>query len=237
MGKKKDKNKPSRFDMMYGGGKLGQAMDRYDVDRLKSVKPSARNLPEHFRTEEDFNKELARKAMNDYDTRRTLEAAGLAGNKKAAKMSAKGFKNASDVLDAQAFFKKAHKKERGLGGSFSSASDFAGLTDYYVNKDRDALLEKAQGMVPDAPETPLEKAQETFDRGSTNTLSPEAAKAFGTVQAYESRARGEGDYSFTDARFGDSGTQEAAAQELADAYKAGVKKRLSPDFKMDRIFT
>ena len=41
----------------------------------------------------------------------------------------------------------------------------------------------------------------------------------------------------SDVRFGDSGTQEAAAQELADAYKAGVKKRLSPDFKMDRIFT
>lgn len=136
MGKKKG-NKPSTFDMMYGGGKVGKAMKRYGVSGAKFVKPENRGVgtDSDHKSVDDFEKELAGAAMNDYDTRRSLEAAALAGNKKAKKMSKKGFTDAESVVKAQNFFERQHKKHGG-GGSFSSAGDYAGLTHSLVAKDR-----------------------------------------------------------------------------------------------------
>jgi hypothetical protein len=136
MGKKKD-NKPSAFDMMYGGGKVGKAMKRYGVTGVKLVKPDNRGVgtKSDHKSVDDFEKELSNAAMNDYDTRRSLEAAAMAGNKKAKKMSKKGFTDAESVINAQDFFEKQHKKHGG-GGAFSSAGDYAGLTHSLVAKDR-----------------------------------------------------------------------------------------------------
>ena len=157
------------------------------------------------------------------------------GNKDAKKFAKKGFK-AGNVYDAYDVMRDL-KKEYVGGGGMGGEKNRAGLTYALVSADREGLLETMQGMVPEKTEDPLDKAKATFDRGSTNTLSPDAAKAFGYVDAYEARERGEGKYRGSDVRFGDSDAQKAAAQELADNYKAGVKKRLSPDFKMDKIFT
>jgi len=134
---KKNKNKPSVFEWYTRSGKIGEALKRYDVDTIHYGHPDGRsNKPN--RTIEDVNKELAGKAMNDYDTRRTIESAALAGEKGAEEFAKKGFKNATDVIDAQDFF----KKYRGTGGSFSSNADYAGLTWKAVNADRDKFGSK-----------------------------------------------------------------------------------------------
>ena len=191
-----------------------------------------------YRDAKDVEKDLINAARNDYDTRRTLEAAAMSGKKKAQDILDSGFRNIGDVTNASNFFEKAAKRH-GQGGEFSNVSDFMGLTQSMVERDRRKLNESIDERIAagQEKETPLDRARATFQPGDTNIYSPDAAKAFGYVDAFESRARGEGDYTMTDVRFGNRNTQEAAAQELADAYKAGVKSRLSPDFKMDRIFT
>ena len=74
-------------------------------------------------------------ARNDYDLRRTLEAAAMSGKGKAQKLLDKGFKNAGDITKAMNFSEKAAKRH-GQGGDFSSASDYMGLTQSMVERDR-----------------------------------------------------------------------------------------------------
>ena len=135
MGKKKDKGF-SHLDYYLKSGKLGKAMERYNVEGVHYGHPDGRSGKPN-RTREDVDRDLAAAAMNDYDTRRSLEAAAMSGDKKAKKYAKNGFEDASDVVGANNMFRKWHKKE-GNGGDFSSASDFAGLTHAMVQRDRDA---------------------------------------------------------------------------------------------------
>ena len=136
MGKKN--KKPSTFDYFTGSGKIGKAMDRYGVSNAGfGGKPgeygggdeSRRRMPE------DIDKEIKEAARNDYDTRRTLEAAAMSGKGKAKDILDSGFKNIGDVLNAQNFMGKAAKRH-GQGGDFSSGSDYIGLTQSMVERDR-----------------------------------------------------------------------------------------------------
>ena len=79
-------------------------------------------------------------ARNDYDLRRTMEAAAMSGKKKATKLQKKGFKDIDDVRNWQNFSEKAAKRH-GQGGDFSSASDYMGLTRSMVERDRQKFSE------------------------------------------------------------------------------------------------
>ena len=82
------KKKPSTFDYFTGGGKLGKAMDRYDVKPASfGGRPGeyGGGSSDRRRLPEDVDRELAEKANNDYDTRRTMEAQAMAGKGKAEK--------------------------------------------------------------------------------------------------------------------------------------------------------
>ena len=132
------KKKPSTFDYFTGGGKLGKAMDRYDVKPASfGGRPGeyGGGSSDRRRLPEDVDRELAEKAMNDYDTRRTMEAQAMAGKKKAEKYAKNGFNSVTDVLKANNMMSRWHKNQ-GNGGDFSSASDFAGLTYNSVERDR-----------------------------------------------------------------------------------------------------
>ena len=130
--KKKSKNEPSFFEYYTRSGKVGEALDRYDIETIHYGHPDNRSVKPN-RTREQVSEELADAAMKDYDTRRTMEAAALAGEKGAKKFAKKGYKDATDVIDAQDFF----KKYRDSGGSFSSNADYAGLTHKAVKAERD----------------------------------------------------------------------------------------------------
>ena len=132
MGKKN--KKPSTFDYFTGSGKVGKAMDRYGVENANfGGRPGEGS--ENRRMPEDIDKEIREAARNDYDTRRTLEAAAMSGKGKAQKILDSGFKNIGDVLNAQNFMGKAAKRH-GQGGDFSSGSDYMGLTQSMVERDR-----------------------------------------------------------------------------------------------------
>ena len=89
--------------------------------------------------------ELMYRANNDYDSRRAMEAAAMSGDKDAKSFAKKGIKNASGLIERDALMRKYHK-DMGSGGSFSSNSDYAGVSYHKVKEDRDAQTEDYKGM-------------------------------------------------------------------------------------------
>ena len=98
-----------------------------------------------YRSDKDVKRDIAKKMANDYDVRRSLEAAGLAGDKKAAKLSRNGISKYSKVEKAWDHLSKLKKEHVGGGGMFG-AKNAASLTDALVNHDRDQLISKLQGQ-------------------------------------------------------------------------------------------
>ena len=142
MGKKKDKKdkfESNPFDYM-GGGRIRELGDRYGVDHKDYNINMGRNSGSgrsYKGDRDDYDEAVRKAAMSDYDTRRTMEAQAMSGNKDAKKFAKKGFKNIGKVYEGNELMRDLHK-EYGNGGSFSSASDFAGLTYKSVKADRDA---------------------------------------------------------------------------------------------------
>ncbi len=87
---------------------------------------------------EASNAAVAKAISNDYDTRRSIEAAQLSGNKKAKDLG-KGINNIVDAVNAERFMAKTHVKRLDATGKYSSANDEGNVTNYWVNKDRDKL--------------------------------------------------------------------------------------------------
>ena len=83
---------------------------------------------------------IARAMANDYDTRRSIEAAQLAGNKKANKLGV-GISNISEAVNAERFMAKTHANRMDMGGSYDGANDEGGVTKFWVDKDRKKLID------------------------------------------------------------------------------------------------
>ena len=135
MGKKRKRNEidDAQFGTNYSSSKFKderKLLERYGVEGQSHGRKGRT-----YRGSDDVRKDLQKAMANDYDTRRSLEAASMAGNKKASKLIKKGFKSFQDMEDTQSFFKKQHKKAGG-GGDFSSTNDYMNLTQSLVKKDR-----------------------------------------------------------------------------------------------------
>ena len=142
MGKKRKRNEidDAQFGMNYSSSKFKgerELLDRYGVRGQVIKKPDNRDGDNAYRGSDDVKKDLQKAMSQDYDTRRTLEAAAMSGDKKAKKLIKKGFKSFQAMEDTQDYFKKQHKKEGG-GGQFSSVNDYMNLTQSMVQKDRNA---------------------------------------------------------------------------------------------------
>lgn len=105
-------------------------------------RPDRMGGPHSKRDPRKFSGDVAAAANNDYDTRRSVEAAALSGKKKAQKYAKKGFSGLEDVTKANNMFRRMHKR-RGNDGDFSSQSDYSGLTYDLVNRDRDKFNERS----------------------------------------------------------------------------------------------
>ena len=116
-------------------GKNSDLEKRYGVGAVKLSRPGSETWEEDTKSRENYRKDMQEGARNDYDTRRTLEAAAMSGKKKAQKIIDSGFKDISDIRNAQNFMEKAAVRH-GQGGDFSSASDYMGLTQSMVERDR-----------------------------------------------------------------------------------------------------
>ena len=111
-------------------------------------KPDSPNWQEQTQHNQTYTDQVIDAARNDYDLRRTTEAAATTGKKKAVDLTEKGFKNIGDVANWMNFNEKAAKRH-GQGGDFSSPSDFMGLTNSMVKKEnnywRDLINDAAAG--------------------------------------------------------------------------------------------
>ena len=142
MGKKRKRNEKDdqQFGMNYSSSKYEderKLLDRYGVRGQVIKKADNRYGDNAYRGSDEVKKDLQKAMSQDYDTRRTLEAAAMSGDKKAKKLIKKGFKNFQAMEDTQSYFEKQHKKEGG-GGQFSSVNDYMNLTQSMVQKDRNA---------------------------------------------------------------------------------------------------
>ena len=116
-------------------GKNRDLEKRFGVSPVRMSKMDGGTWQEDKENRENYSKNMIEGARNDYDLRRTMEAAAMSGKKKAIKLQKKGFKDIDDVRKWQNFSEKAAKRH-GQGGDFSSASDYMGLTQSMVKRDR-----------------------------------------------------------------------------------------------------
>ena len=135
--KRKGKKSSSTFDYYTGSGKVGKMMDRYGVEGVKSYHPDMRGPGSEVqnRSQKDVDRDIAKAMMNDYDTRRGMEAAAMAGDKDAKKFAKKGFK-AGNIYSAWDKL-SALKKEHVGGGGMNGPKNIAGLTHALVKHDRE----------------------------------------------------------------------------------------------------
>jgi len=177
--KRKGKKKSNAFDYAYGSGKVGDLMDRYGVSGTRSLHPDMRGPGgESNRTREDVDRDIAKAMMNDYDTRRGMEAAAMAGDKDAAKFAKKGFK-AGNIYSAWDKLKSL-KKEHVGGGGMNGAKNIAGLTQALVQHDRDTFIEANDAKYATKDElSALEqmKAAQGGDKEETKELSKDIKDA------------------------------------------------------------
>jgi hypothetical protein len=167
---------------------------------------------------DDLKKDISSAAANDYDVRRSLEAASLSGNKKAQKIGS--ISNASEAYAATRFMEKTHKKRMANAGAYDGANDQGGVTNYWVNKDRDKLME---GMsAKDQQKAAKTNADEPYQE------STELSDARQTVEDYDNKDfnvfnRGNATGA-QDAGDGDTQRQNAA-QTFLEKYKLDVKSK------------
>ena len=244
MGKKKkkiDKVEWKRGLMNFAGDGGGskeakELLERYNVEGYRNSRSDRHSYG--YRGTEQVQADLERAMMNDYDTRRSIEAAAMAGNKDAKKFAKKGIEGAKGLLGAHALMKDL-KKEYVGGGGMNGAENRAGLTHALVKADREnfesGLDERYDSKY--ASQKALEEMQEKLKR---DALRPDAAPELS--QAMQEANDGIESYDDNMSSFGDMlvgksddlGQAEAeasmetagssdAAQDFKDKYSANVK--------------
>ena len=86
--------------------KVNKLLDRYGV---KGYQHGRTDRGGEYRGADEVKKDLQKAMSQDYDTRRTLEAAAMSGDKKAKKLIDKGFKNIKQINKTQDYFEEQHK--------------------------------------------------------------------------------------------------------------------------------
>ena len=145
---------------------LREQAERYgiDTDDYQLIGNSPRELGSDRKSTADLRKAIITAARNDYDLRRGREAAALSGDKRAEGLD-KGIEGMDDLYAYERFAKKVHRKDLGHGGQFSSANDYANITDYFVNKDRDNLRQSITDEIGEAG-TPEEETSNDTEQNS-----------------------------------------------------------------------
>ena len=229
MGKSK---KSGNFEYYTKSGKIGNLMDRFGVEGTKMNHPDGRSNGEiGHRSREDVDKDIAKAMMNDYDYRRSMEAAAMAGNKDAKKFAKKGFKggNIYDAADVMADLKKEYVG----GGGMNGAKNRAGLTHALVQADREAQTASYDEKYATKKDLDAlqqkEAAQEAFDDAEVE-LSPEMQAAKDRAAAWtESDGGGDvyGASSVDDEQDTSAVTPvDTQSYEAGQSYLSGFKDKL-----------
>ena len=180
MSKKQDKWKfhtEHHMDYSMRTGEIGDLMKRYGVGKVHFGHPDGRSGKPN-RTYADVDRDIATAMRKDYDTRRTMEAAAMAGNEDAKKYAKKGVTSDN--------FLEAYDTLQGLQKKYGD-KNIAGTTFAAVNADRDALTKKFTAMSPEDQE---KGAKGSADTNVNVAPSPEVQAAKERVAAYQASNRG-----------------------------------------------
>ena len=217
MGKKNKYNKLGYFGKQQADKEMAEQYG-IDVSEYGNEGRPGENY-DNKKSYDDLKQDIARAASNDYDLRRSIEAAQQSGNKKAQKIGS--ISNASEAYAATRFMAKTHKNRMGNTGEYGSANDQGNVTNYWVNKDRSKL---ADAMSPQEQQAEAEQAPVE--------LSTELQDAKEKVQAFENKKYDifkSNDTGSTQTALSDGDDQrKQAAGSFLDKYKLDVKANISP---------
>jgi hypothetical protein len=167
---------------------------------------------------DDLKQDVASAASNDYDVRRSIEAAQLAGNKKAQKIGS--ISNASEAYAATRFMEKTHKNRMGNTGAYDGANDQGNVTNYWVNKDRGNLMDSMSAA----------EQQKEAESGAVAPVSTRLQDDRDTVEELDNK-----DYNIFDNNI-DKGDNETQRTEAADAFLGKFKLDLKKDKQIQPVF-
>ena len=218
-------------------GKNKDLEERLGIDRLSyGGKPGESGQREAFNDMQSYNDRMVDAARNDYDMRRTLEAAAMSGKQQAQDILDKGFNSIGDIRNAQNFSEKAAKRH-GQGGDFSSASDYMGLTQSMVERDRNKQMEAIADEY--ATKSSLEEFRDELEERNATTDPVEAPELSATLVAAQEGVddyainlgtqgdgivgRTDSDDLFTAAAEVDASPVSGESEEYKDEYTANVK--------------
>ena len=220
MGKNNKYGNPGKQWIDSMSGKNRDLEERFGIDSVSfGGRPGESSQREAFQDMQSYNERMTDAARNDYDLRRTIEAAAMSGKKKAQDILDKGFNSIDDVRNAQNFSEKAAKRH-GQGGDFADNSDYMGLTRSMVDRDRRKQTEEYEKAF--ASMDSLEELRETVKENAENAAPVEAPELSDTlVNANEDSE----EYSLN---LGDIGTQLFGTPGGDDLSNAQVEAEVSP---------
>ena len=208
---------------MHGTGKIGKMMDRYDIEGASYGNPRMGGTQ---RSMDDVDKDIAKAMMNDYDTRRGMEAAAMAGDKKAKRFAKKGFK-AGSIYDGYSALEHVKKKYVG-GGGMTGAKNQAGLSYAAVKADREEQTAAYDEKY--AKTTDLNKLKDELMAQATEDAVDPVIEPSDRMAAYEERLE-KAAGNTPPSMFDKENVNPAKADDQADAartflneYKLDVKK-------------
>ena len=213
-------------------GKVKEMEERFGIDIRSSPgwKADSGESYQEYKDSSNWHNDIKDAARNDYDLRRTLEAAALSGKGKAKKILDKGFNNIEDVAKAMNFSEKAAKRH-GQGGDFSSNSDYMGLTDSMVKRDRSKFTEQMMEMF-NKDDKKSDKRDPLDDPRNPSMddveLSPQAKAA---MARFNIRSRDKVDGSESARIYGkESSKDDAYSQQAAFGFLGNYKDDLTSRF-------
>ena len=211
-------------------GKANEMEERFGVNVRNGAgwKSDGGETYEEYQESSDWHNKMTDAARNDYDLRRTLEAAAMSGKGKADKILKKGFNNLDDVAKAMNFSEKAAKRH-GQGGDFSSNSDYMGLTRSMVERDRakqTAAYDKTYAKTTDLNDLKDKLMAEATDKAA-GSAPIEPSDRMAAVEERLEGAAGNRPPSLFDkdnAQPAKTDDQKDAARNFLDDYKLDVAK-------------
>ena len=147
-------------------------MDPFNTWHNPRAEGRYQNTQERFK---DFTDSLVTKMDNDYDVRRSLEAAG----NKAPQMN--GISNINEAYDAYRFMRKTHDKILGNTGKLSSANDFGAVTNHWVAKQNNKVNKESKPDTPKFQPTSSSKNYKVSD-AFANAMAFKAVDNGGTTE-------------------------------------------------------
>ena len=216
-------NNKFQQNLITGDKKTKELLERYGVEGYSHGRTDRGS---EYRGAEEVRKDLSRAMASDYDTRRSLEAASLSGDKKAKKLIDKGFDSPKGIYKTQEYFDKA-ADEQGYK-NFNSTNDYMSMTDHFVKQDRakqTAAYDKTYAKTTDLNSLKEKLMAEATDKAAGTPIEPSDRMA--AVEDRLEGAAGNSPPSLFDKDNADpakADDQKDAAKNFLNDYKLDVAK-------------